>query len=195
MKRILTVLLVLSILTLSVTTIYAADGGVMLASSGFEKQEKSNWCWVACARNSVHHETSNHRTPKAAVRHIKGSLLDWYPDEAGSITEIEEAAEYISKNKESYTGLNAVYSFTGLKKEVDQKDATITCGGYYNSNNVRKGGHAVVVIGYYISGKDNCVIYHDPSNNVTYTCPFLEFCDGTYNGRRYDQTCYNNETN
>lgn len=111
-KKLLTILLVLSIITFSITTIYAADGGLLLASSEFEEQEKSNWCWVACARNSVHHETSNHRTQKAAVMHIKGTILDWYPDEPGTIAEIEEAAEYISKDTESYTGVSSTYSFS-----------------------------------------------------------------------------------
>lgn len=191
-KKLLTIILIISILVFSATTIYAADGGQLLASSGFEKQEKSNWCWVACARNSVHHETSNHRTQRAAVMHIKGTILDWYPDEGGTISEIEEAAEYISKDTESYTGVSATRSFSFLKNEVELSNATITCAGYYN-NNVRNGGHAVVIIGYYISGSNNYIVYHDPWDNTSNTCLYSEFCDGSYNGRRYDYTCYNSE--
>lgn len=193
-KKLLTILLVLSIITFSITTIYAADGGLLLASSGFEEQEKSNWCWVACARNSVHHETSNHRTQKAAVMHIKGGILNWYPNVKGTIADIEEAAEYISKDTESYTSENAKFAFSKFKEQVEYSNATIACAALYDSDGERVTGHCMLVIGYYISGNNNYLVYHDPANNSTYTCLFSEFLNGSFNGKKYEATCYNTET-
>lgn len=194
MKRILLFFaLVLSICTLCVSIVYAGDN-VLLSTSGFEAQEKSNWCWVASARNSVHYETNNHRTQKAAVLHLKGSVLgEWYPNVFGNISDIEDAAEYISKDNESYTGANVTGTFLFLKGQIDYRNITIACAGYYN-NNVRNSGHAVVITGYHTLAGKNHIVYHDPLDNQTYVCLYSQFCDGSYNERIYDQTCYNNET-
>lgn len=193
MKKITAIVsLIVSMLIFSATTVYAA-GGLLLTGDGFEKQEKSNWCWVACARNSVHHETSSHRTQKEAVRHIKGTLLNWYPNETGTILEIEEAAEYISKDTEAYTGVYQTLEYRILKSEVEYSNATIACVGYYNSNNVRTGGHAVTIAGYYLSDTDEYINYHDPLTGEFNTCEFSRFCNGEIYGGIYDQTCINNE--
>ena len=81
MKKIfITIILIVSICTFSITVVSAVNEAVLLPLPGLEKQEKSNWCWVASARNSVHNEMDNHRTQKAAVMHIKGTLLNWYPN-------------------------------------------------------------------------------------------------------------------
>lgn len=75
MKKIAVVTLILS-LAVFLSTVSYAVGGNFLTGDGFEKQQKNNWCWVACARNSVHHETTSHWTQKEAVRHLKGSILN-----------------------------------------------------------------------------------------------------------------------
>ncbi len=193
-RKVLKILIIIVAMTFSSFMVCATDEGVMLACNGFEKQEKTKWCWVASARNSVHYETDNHRTQKAAVYHIKGSLLNWYPNETGTIYEIEEAAEYISKDTEDYYAVESTLSFVQLQMEVDYSNATIATAGYYN-NGVRTGGHAVVIYGYYISGTDEYILYHDPLDNTTHTCLYSDFCDGSYNSAIYEHTCINFETN
>ena len=58
-------------------------------------QEKSNWCWAASAENAVRWEMKISRTQKDAVRKIKGTIFNQYPNEGGSLEEIVKAAEYI----------------------------------------------------------------------------------------------------
>lgn len=148
---------------------------------------------MACARNSVHHETTSHRTQKEAVRYLKGSILNWYPDVRGDIVDIKEAAEYISKNTESYTWSAHSKSFTFLKNQVDYSNATIA-GIVTYKNGEQIGGHVVVITGYYISNEDNDINYYDPADGTFNTCSYSEFCDGYIRDRQYEATCYNNES-
>lgn len=195
MKRKLSIVaLTLSIFSLLMTTAYAA-GGYMLSTEGFERQEKSQWCWAASAFNSAQYETKLHRTQKAAVKHIKGTSADSYPNKPGSISEIKRAAEYISFSRENYYGASISYSFDFLKNQVNLNNVTIACAGYYDNQNVRNGGHAVTITGYYISESNACsLVYFDPWDGVSYTCTYIEFCNGSFNNRRYDGTCYNLES-
>ncbi len=72
---------------------------------------------------------------------------------------------------------------------------TIASAGYYNDNNIRNGGHAVVITGYYISANnEQSLVYSDPWDLTSHTCTYTEFCNGTYNSRRYDGTCHNTES-
>ena len=190
-KIVAIVLLVLTAVTFLGTSVYAA--GVMLSTDGFEKQEKTNWCWVASALNSVHYETSSNRTQKAAVMYIKGTVLNWYPNEGGTIAEIEEAAEYISKGTENYTGTDSETPFVFLRNEVNYNNVTIICAGRY-SGDVRTGGHAVAVTGYYTSGTEEYITYYDPMTGSNKTCSYSELCNNAVSGGRYDKTCFNNES-
>lgn len=194
MKKFISIItLTLSIFTFFVTAVYAA-GGTMLSTEGFEKQEKSNWCWAASAFNSAQYETKLHRTQKSAVKHLKGTSSDPYPNLTGTISEIEQAAEYISFKLENYYGSSGTRSFDFLKNQVDLDNITIASAGYYN-NNIRNGGHAVVITGYYISSNnEQSLVYFDPFDGISYTCTYTEFCNGSYNSRRYDATCHNTES-
>lgn len=192
-KKLLTFLLLLSILIFSTTIVFAEAG--RLSTSGFEIQEESNWCWVASALNSVHYETKNHRTQKAAVLHLKGSLLgEWYPNVRGSISDVEDAAEYISKNTEEYTGINVTCSFSFLKKEIELDNVTIAGLGYFNEDGERTGGHAVAIIGYRVVDGNNVIEYYDPWDGSINLRAFVVFCDSSYEGKEYVATCYNNES-
>ena len=167
--------------------------GMVFSVLKFELQEKTNWCWVASAINAVHHEMENPRSQYTVVRQIKGTATNWYPNEGGTIFEIEEAAEYASKNTESYTGVEATRSFNSLKNAIKNNDnAVVVCSGYYVQN-VRNGGHAVLIDGYAINTNGNYVQYFDPWDGTSHICTYESFCDGTYNGRIYDYTCYNTE--
>lgn len=192
-KNLITVILIISIFVFSTMVVYAADEAILLALPGLEMQEKSNWCWVASARNSVHNETDNHRTQKEAVRHIKGTLLNWYPNDTGTISETEEAAEYISKGTEEYSVVNGAVTFQFLKSEVDNHNATIVGYSFYNGTE-RIGGHMVVITGYCVIGNNNQVVYYDPGDGISHTCSYSAFCNGSYNGGIYNATCYNTET-
>lgn len=192
MKKIITIILIILMCVFTITVVYATDEAILLPLPGLEKQEKSQWCWAASARNSVHNEMENHRTQKAAVMHIKGTLLNWYPNEPGDIFETAEAAEYISKGTEDYCGENGAAIFQFLKFEVDNHNATIVGYSFYNGDK-RIGGHMVVITGYYIMGNSNYVVYYDPEDGLSHTCLYSDFCDGSYNGGIYNATCFNTE--
>jgi len=187
-KVVISIILLFSVL---VTTVYASDdyGSLLLVPKGFQIQEKSNWCWVACARNSVRFERLILRSQKSAVKKIKGSDID----AGGSIFEIEEAAEYISYGNENYTGVKKKLSFDNLRKQLDRENITITCMGNYDGNDFRWGGHAVVIIGYIVGTNGRYIYYVDPADDSSHICSYESFCDGSYNNLKYDYTCYNNE--
>lgn len=187
-KVVISIILLFSVL---VTTVYASDdyGSLLLVPKGFQTQEKSAWCWVACARNSVRFERLILRSQKSAVKKIKGSDID----DGGSILEIEEAAEYISYGNENYTGVKEKFSFDNLRKQLDRENITITCMGDYDRNDFRWGGHAVVIIGYIVGTNGRYIYYVDPADDSSHICSYESFCDGSYNNLKYDYTCYNNE--
>lgn len=163
-----------------------------------KKQAKTNWCWAASAENSVRWERSITRDQYDAVKKIKGIvIINPYPNVGGSIADIKKAAEYISKNKESYskTALSTssgVKSFEFLKNEVKNSDVTILVGGYYDSKGKRNGGHVVTCTGYSISGNSNVLTIYDPWDGSTSNVKYSYFKDG-FGSRKYDGTVYNAE--
>jgi len=186
-KVVISIILLLSVLA---TTAYAGDYTFgFLSENGFQQQEQSLWCWVASARNSVRFEKTILRSQKSAVKKIKGSVID----RDGTITEIEQAAEYISYGTEDYDAIEKNLSFSNLKSQVKRGNVTIACAGYYDSNNKRNGGHAVAITGYLENAQNNYINYFDPLDGVSYMCSYAEFCDGSFNKRKYDFTVYNNE--
>lgn len=67
----------------------------------------------------------------------------------------------------------------------------IASAGYYNEKNERVGGHAVLIIGWANPHGTPEIVYYDPWSAGSYhTCTFAGFCNGSYNGRIYDRTCY-----
>lgn len=130
------------------------------------------------------------RTQKDAVRHIKGSLLNPHPNVGGSIYDSRDAAEYISENTEDYIATESKKSFTFISEQLYSSHLVITGAGYYSSG-VRNGGHATVLVGWSKANGTNQITYYDSATGTRETCSFAAFCNGTYNGRCYDQTCYN----
>lgn len=186
-KVVISIILLLSVL---VVTVYAEDYTFgFLSENGFQQQEQSLWCWVASARNSVRFERSILRSQKSAVKKIKGAVIN----DDGAITEIEEAAEYISYGTEDYDAIDRKLSFANLKSQVKRSNVTIVCAGYYDSQGNRNGGHAVVITGYLENEQNNYIYYFDPFDGVSYTCSYTEFCNGTLNNMKYEATVYNNE--
>lgn len=194
MKKCLSIILSLLLLFFSFTIYSSASEGQVFSVLSFEVQQKSYWCWVTAAINSVHHERDTVRSQYATVYHIKGTVTNWYPNVTGNISDIETAAEYASYNTESYTGTNTTKTYNTLKLQIKKHDnATILCAGVYDSNNNRTDGHAVTMTGYAINSNGNYIQYFDPWDGQSFICTYTSFCNGSFNGRRYDQTCMNTE--
>ncbi len=186
-KVVISIVLLVSLLVIPV---YAEDYTFgFLSEYGFQQQKQSQWCWVACARNSVRFERTILRSQKSAVEKIKGDVVN----ETGTINEIRRAAEYISYDNEDYVAIKKSFSFENLKQQIKRGNITITCCGRYNQNGDKIGGHAVVVTGYLENEQNNYIYYFDPFDGVSYTCSYTEFCNGTLNNMKYEATVYNNE--
>lgn len=68
-------------------------------------QERSNWCWAASAQCSGYYLNPVPLTQTGAVLSVKGRVID----EAGSIFEIAEAANYFTMNKYNYVGYEQAF--------------------------------------------------------------------------------------
>lgn len=194
MKRFLSV--VLSILlafnfALLVNAAIPSDVSGTRLETEYLKQQKSNWCWAATAENAIIWEMSPTRDQADAVKKIKGSLLNPHPNESGTIYEMRDAAEYISNNTKSYTATNSTKSFNFISERIYKHHPVLTGAGYYNGSGTRTGGHATLIIGWDTSTGTQRIVYFDPNDGSYKTCSFADFCSGSFNGREYDQTCYN----
>ena len=149
-------------------------------------QERSNWCWAASAQCSGYYLNPVPLTQTGAVLSVKGRVID----EAGSIFEIAEAANYFTMNKYNYVGYEQAFPIALFSGKIMKKHIPIACGGYYRGTR-RTGGHATPVHMVYVANDNSKLIgYYDPADNKSYQCYFNAFCDGSYNNRRYDMVCF-----
>ncbi|MBE5890172.1 MAG: hypothetical protein E7282_04290 [Lachnospiraceae bacterium] len=195
LKKLLCLFVFLFVLGSGATDISAVTGSYF----SYDKvpQEKSMWCWAASAENAVQWEMKISRHQKDAVRKIKGSIFNKYPNVGGSLSDTVKAAEYISENKEDYacTKLSTTdakpYSF--LKREIqDYSNVIVLFGGYYDGNE-RTGGHAITCHGYYEKNNVKYLWIYDPwDGGDERKLPYSQLVNG-YGGRRYDGTVFNME--
>ena len=160
-------------------------------SGNYVPQEKSNWCWVASAENACIREGYHYHDQYYTVNNMKGTNSDPYPNVSGSIEDSASAVGKISSNNLSYTGEYNAKTFNFIAEMIYNNHPVIAAGGYYDANNNRQGGHAVLVIGWTNAHGTNEISYYDSLNTGSYhTCTFAGFCNGNYNTRIYDQTAY-----
>lgn len=160
------------------------------------KQAKDNWCWAACAEmagktafKSVYNLTS-YRTQYNVVEKLKGTSSEPYPDETGSISESATASKYVTYDYIEFASTGSKWSFAKIESSLNDGYAVQAGAGYYNLI-FRKSGHMVVIYETKTVGSENYVSYIDPLfPDEDYCCTYEEFCNGTYNDRKYDQTVY-----
>ena len=152
-------------------------------------QSKTNWCWAACAEMAASVVSpSSYYYQYSIVKYIYGSPIN----ATGSITQSASGSEYACNHIKSFTGVYSTLSFTDICLELYFGCPVQAAAGYYNGG-VRNGGHVVIIIeAIAISGGSQFIKYIDPANGYIYTCTYSQFCDGSYNGRIYDQTAYEN---
>lgn len=186
------------IFAISMTSVITEAESARSFSYTQKKQAKTNWCWAASAENSVRWEMNITRDQYDAVKKIKGTpIFDPYPNVGGTLADMKNAAEYISKNTESYckTALSpysGVKSFLFLRDEVKEGDVTILVAGYYDSKGNRNGGHAVTCTGYSTVGNMDKIYIYDPWDGSTSVIQYGFFSNG-FGSRRYDGTVWNAE--
>lgn len=182
MMNVLVSLIITSVLCLSY-----AEASKLLISRSWKMQQDSNWCWVACAQNSVINVLGKAESQESGVKHIFGSVVN----KGASNAQTANVAEYLSNDVLVYghtvTGTKKGFSF--LKKKIDVGYVTILSSGYYDGSK-RKNGHDVLMTGYDTAG-GNHIYYYDPLDGKVNFCTYKSFVDGTYNGAKYDGTIYN----
>lgn len=160
-------------------------------SGNYVPQAKTMWCWVASAENACICESQHYHTQYYAVNYLKGTSSDPYPNEGGNISETEWAVDVISSFNLNYIGVPNTKTFSFISEMIYNSHPVIADAGYYNSGNNRAGGHVVLIIGWFNAYGTQEICYYDPASSGSYhTCLFSEFCNGSYNGRIYDRTCY-----
>jgi hypothetical protein len=189
-KYFINVFLILSIIVFFSSTAYAAIT-VKVLNASYVKQMKLKWCWVATAENAIKWEGPTDRDQWDAVNRYKGSFLNPFPNEPGTLLDTKRAAEYISKGQESYIVDNSKKSYKFLRNEIDISNCIALSAGYYRGFE-RVGGHMVLMYGYNVENGLQ-IKYYDPSDGTRHTCYYDSFESGSYNGRKYDGTVYNNE--
>ncbi|MCL2322673.1 MAG: C39 family peptidase [Oscillospiraceae bacterium] len=177
MKKFINILSVICIFILLITfnNIKVANANAILRGIYTVKQAKSNWCWAACCE-SVGKDwyPSSNRDQWSVVLYLKG---DTFPDVSGDIYDKINGAQYAAFY---YVYLSAVnfnpdtVTYANIVNAMNLKSQNfIVDFGYYNANNVRGGGHSMVVYGY--DDSNQSVYYMDPSTGLAYKIPFTSF--------------------
>ena len=184
------------LIMICVLIIYSvSSASELLLSYTTVQQEKSMWCWAASAENAIRYFYSSPSHHREAVRFIKGNGVS-YPNFPGEAVDSALAAEYLCGNTKNYTYTpcsltNGVKTYSFLvNNTVNAGYPPIIIGGYYNSSNIRTGGHCVTMVGYYYSSSVKKIKYIDPMNNTLVECTYSAFKDGSANGRKYDTTVW-----
>ena len=191
LKRLSVTITAAMMFTYAVNSVIAsADNIYQINSFTGHCQEMSNWCWVASAETSGKYLVNSSKTQTNAVQYVKNNVVN----EGGTIYETAEAANYFTNNQYNYVGYNQAYSITFLQGQITSNRLPILSAGYYNSLGQRYAGHATT--GYmvaYCGDGTKLIGYYDPwDGGRRYICTFYDFCNGGYNGRKYDRTIYTN---
>jgi hypothetical protein len=154
-------------------------------------QQHSLWCWAAAAETSAKHKVSSNKTQANAVYAVKHS----YDNQSGDISEVAAAANYFVDYNSNYNYVGYYYAknFTFLKAQVMSDKVPIIGGWEYIVDDHAYNNHATNVY-MVIENTDGsrAVGYYDPAENNggTHICTYESYCDGTYNGIAWHQTCY-----
>lgn len=157
-------------------------------------QAKSEWCWAACAEiagKAVYPSSS--RDQYDVVKYLKGTDSNPYPNSPGSIQNSATGSEYVAYNTEDFTSKASKWNFSQIATSLSHGYPVQAGAGYYTGS-TRRGGHVVVIyMTQFIdtsAGTETYIDYFDPWDGTSHHCTLDAFSDGSYNGRKYDQTIY-----
>ena len=160
-------------------------------SGSYVPQQKPLWCWVAAAENACICEGNHYHDQYYTVNVMKGTMSDPCPNVTGSIGDTASAVGVISTNSLCYTSEYNAKPFDFIAELIYYNHPMIAAAGYYDADNVRHGGHVVLIIGWTdVYGTDEISYYDSGSNGSYHNCTYASFCNGSYNTRKYDQSAY-----
>lgn len=176
------------------TTVFVQPASTALNVTGVV-QEKTNWCWAACAEMAGKQAyPSSDRDQWDVVKEVKGTLFTPYPNVGGGMSESIEGSEYVTYSTITFSKSGSDTSWETLCNNMAAGKAIQAQAGYYSSSGSRTSGHIVVIIECFVTGSATSVVknirYIDPLDGLTHVCSYEEFCDGTYNGRMFDGIVY-----
>lgn len=157
-------------------------------------QQKSNWCWAACAEMVAEYRRPGSRNQSAIVSYIKGSTVN----EGGTSAEQAEGTTYATYNEIHYTWVNYAENYSMLRSDVSNYRPISVILGNYKYTTYRDGGHAMVCLGYVNTGgslNNNKLFIYDVNTREYFWFTYAELINGTRNrweGMKYDQTVYSN---
>ena len=124
-----------------------------------EQQEKSWWCWAACALACIkYYVPTSSMNQSTLVMYVKGSVID----EGGNAEEIITALEY--GNVTGSLAPGDVF-IAAIQEEVDAGRPSIII----TQNNASGDGHTILAHGYELGNKSRYIGYKDPATgNETY---------------------------
>ena len=114
MKKISFISMVLCLVMIMSLTVCATSWNTYVSRV---EQEKSCWCWAACAEMLAHHEKGYTRDQGDAVEYIKGTASNPRPNVTGTMTDCKNAVLYICENEFSVIKGNALQE-TALKNKI-----------------------------------------------------------------------------
>lgn len=186
LKKLLNTLLIfLFISSLSVTAL--AENIYYASNPNIVQQAKTQWCWAACAEmaaKSIYPATD--RNQWNGVAWVKGSSSINQP---ATSSECRNAANYICYNKANFNVQYFVWDMSSIRRDImTYHKPLIFLAGYYDNYGNRNGGHFVV--GDAVYETTNMFRYRDPWDATTHWVKYQAFCNGSYNGRQYEETVY-----
>lgn len=151
-----------------------------------EKQEKSNWCWVATARGMARGEVFVGKSQTDAVIAVKGKNVN----EGGTVKELEAAAEYFSPGV-NFTVRYKAFTFNEIVNSIEAGHIVGANWGYYYGT-VRNGGHSVFIVGYNSNNGQQIVVYCEPLIGEIVQKNYSEFVSRAekYYDVKYEQSIY-----
>lgn len=154
---------------LSDTTSSRASGYTRQLNVTRQKQEKSSWCWAACARMVGHYITKSAKTQSAIVKNVKGSVIN----EGASLTEIKKAIQYAVGSKYSVKTYGIVPMVNFVSSIYSQQHPAVIKITWNNGK-----GHAVVIAG--VNSGSNTLYVIDPwESSPSKWMDFNAMCNGT----------------
>lgn len=174
-KKVLASLLFVVLLIGQTAAAIDPSGSVEIAAV---KQEKTNWCWAACA-SSILNYYGKKVSQTDFVKKVKGNVVD----EGATDSAVQSGLENWGVNGK----LLADYILYSTVCSQITSDKPIYAGWSWTSG----GGHAVVICGFTnTTTNPNKITYMDPLDGKRHTMTFASFKGGANYDHVWDGTIY-----
>lgn len=141
------------------------------------RQAKSNWCWAACIEMSASYLGYTDHDQWDIVNHVKGTILDKYPNKQGSTSDYAEGMEYATDGSYTLTRSSGVISIDSLADYIESHIPVHISLGTYNSSGTRTSGHGEVI--YAVDEANQRVKARNPAQDSEDTFAYSVLTDTT----------------